>query len=205
MKNQAPFTMGAFSSSLERILKKYEDGDCMLFTPVQLPKTSGNGQVKSTSISPRRTISEKRNTTATLHANPSKPLPNLAEDEDTIFLRNNISNLESQSLDLRSEIDSLKDDISHLQKQIANIQQETLRKSDYRVSPPKTLKSPLKKGRQVVTPIEQKEQEGVVIDYKKEYETIKAKYDGLKKVLEKTSHASRIPVSNFKQMMHPKG
>ena len=162
------------SSSLQRILRTYEDADTILFEPVSLPKAN---QINSPNFQTRKsgkTIAP----TAKLHSNPLKPLPSLAEDEDTMYLRSQVSELEHQSLDLTVQIQLTQQKIEELEKQLASLATQNVPASKAR----KFVKSPTYVRGKQITP-RGMNSKNLATYYRDKFEKVKAQYEGLTKVL----------------------
>ena len=112
-------------SSLDAILRSYEETDYILFDPVTLPKASD----KKPNSNSRKSRKDSQLTNSVLHSNPKKPLGSLPEDEESRILLNRLNDLEHQQLDLSSQIELAQQSIAQLERQLAEITNNDMRKS----------------------------------------------------------------------------
>ncbi|OHS95305.1 hypothetical protein TRFO_38592 [Tritrichomonas foetus] len=193
------------SSSLERILRTYEEADCILFEPVTLSKqNSGNSSNFQSRKSGKIPVH-----TAKLHSNPQKPLPSLAEDEDTLFLRSQVFELEHQSLDLTVQIQLMQQKIDELEKELTSFTTQNVsnypQNNQFAPHSPKKPKkvgpSPaLSRGHQI-TP-RRMAPKNMAEFYKDKYEKVKAQYEGLTKVLSQHGQfPSKVPIGNARHVV----
>lgn len=172
----------SLSSALEKILKSYEETDYILFDPVILPKPSEK--------KPNSRKSKKDNpfSGSILHSNPQKPLPSLAEDEDTRLLQARLTELQHQSLDLSTQIQYTQKRIFELEKELNDISRNDAKKSIHaptsssKPGRPSLISSDLRKTpRRSIADRMTPEQR--ILDYQEKYYKAKAKLDNLQQVL----------------------
>jgi hypothetical protein len=173
---------------LERIVRKYEDMDSILFDPVTFPRSvSSNGL--------RRLTVEKRPMITGLHQNQVKVLPALAEDDETRTLRKEVSDLEHQSLDLSYNIQYLQQRITVLSSQISDLTNQEF--SKIAIPPPPLLRKDRTGTPRGMQPTD------MIAYYRQKYEDVKAKYEGLTKALSQQGRITRISMSNLRQITPP--
>lgn len=182
-------------SSLDAILRSYEETDYILFDPVTLPKAADR-KLNSNSNS-RKSRKDSQLTNSVLHSNPKKPLGSLPEDEESRILLNRVNDLEHQQLDLTSQIELAQQSIAQLERQLAEITNSEMKKSlrsttTYQKSARQILHSPdVRRSRQPpprdMTPEQQE------MYYKDQYHRVRNMLDQLKLVLE-TRDSAPIPL-----------
>ena len=120
---QRSFYNSQMSSGLQRLLRSYEDQDCIAFDPVVY---------KPATAPPRGPM--RRSSKAT------------SEDEDLVALRKEVSDLEAEQRDLDQQVKHLRECINDLQRQLGQ-------SVDPPPSPKsKPVRSPLLPKRRIVTP-----------------------------------------------------
>ncbi|OHT16792.1 hypothetical protein TRFO_41547 [Tritrichomonas foetus] len=188
------------SSSLERILRSYEETDCILFEPVTLPKAA---EIKS-NIPTRK--SNKNVSHSILHSNPQRPLPSLAEDEDTRELRAHVSELEHQSLDLTVQIQLMQQKIDELERQLAEIVTHDVPNNLHPITPPnkaRLLHSPELRRERQITPRGMTPKSRAAY-YRDKFEKVRAQYEGLTRVLSQQGQITRISANGLKHIRAPR-
>ena len=185
-------------SSLDTILRSYEETDYILFDAVTLPKASD----RKLNTNSRKSRKDSQLTNLILHSNPKKPLGSLPEDEESKILLKRLNDLEHQTIDLSSQIDLAQKTIAQLEKQLSEITNNDLKKSKkitstYQKTARQILHSPdIRKSRQP-TPLDMtSEQEEIY--YREKYYKVKKQLDQLKLVLE--TNESFAPTSLSKGM-----
>jgi hypothetical protein len=163
-------------AAILRIVRSYEDKDCVLFDPVTISRST-SAPIHSSPAVPRRIGLDRRLKTPATHPNPIKPLPSLPEDSETRDLRAHVNDLEHQILDLESEIKSRQQTISDLRRQLKSL--GDLGSGRLTVSPRRTMKglAPV-----ALTPPKPQTPDELVAFYRQKYEEEKRKYDGLMQV-----------------------
>lgn len=180
-------------SSLDAILRSYEETDYILFDPVTLPKASDR-KLNSNS---RKSRKDSQLTNSVLHSNPKKPLGSLPEDEESRILLNRVNDLEHQQLDLTSQIELAQQSIAQLERQLAEITNSEMKKSiransTYQKSARQILHSPdVRRSRQPTPQDMTPEQQEMY--YKDKYHRVRNMLDQLKLVLE-TKEAAPTPL-----------
>ncbi|KAK8891305.1 hypothetical protein M9Y10_028513 [Tritrichomonas musculus] len=171
-------------SSLDAILRSYEETDYILFDPVTLPKASD----KKPNSNSRKSRKDSQLTNSVLHSNPKKPLGSLPEDEESRILLNRVNDLEHQQLDLSSQIELAQQSIAQLERQLAEITNNDMKKSirpisTYQKTARQILHSPdIRRSRQP-TPNDMTPEQSEM-HYKDLYHRVRNQLDQLKLVLE---------------------
>jgi len=171
-----------FPSSLLNRISILEKNDYVLVDYVVL---KGVSQGHFSPTSPRKRNNEiSRPRSGFPHQNTLAPLPSLPEDDDTRFLRKQISDLESQLLDYDSEIESISQEIFALESKISELI------NDNNTSRISLSSSKLQMPKKMLQKPSEKDQAALAQYYKTLYEEEKQKLDGLNQVLSR---------GNFKQ------
>lgn len=186
-----PFPLG---DALEQVISEYEDHDCILFDPVQLPSNVGRSQ--SPFDARRRTPGEKR-FSIQAHSNHSKPLPGLASEDDLRAIRQEISLLERQKSDNCMQIEMLERDINKFNNQLAALSAPNV--SVFPVTPPKygasgaSARATAKRVRPLQKPVDE-----IALEYQRKFEKLSKDYEKLKDSLMKKGKLTRGSVNGLK-------
>ena len=178
-----------FPKPLQKLIDTYDSQDTTLFEAISIRHNTTPTHNYTQSPRKRTTSGESGRNKGNGHLGTSHaPLPSLAGDSETVFLRNNCGQLEAQCIDLDVQIQWLEADIAKLEKAI---QTKTAQLSKpNRVSQgeqPKMVRTPNGSQRpRVPTP---KDKNGVDLAqyYKTMYEKERQEYEGLQNALSQSS------------------
>jgi hypothetical protein len=159
------------SAALERAVRSLELGDAILFDAVSLPRSPSSGAPAA-----RRSGAEKRLKTS-IHASATRPLPSLPEDEDTRVLRAQVGDLEHESTDLDVQLQLAEKAVAELRGQLEALsaRADAPAPSPRRGSAARPARPETPDG---LTPPER------ALFWKQQHDAMKAKLDGLTRVLE---------------------
>ena len=173
-----------FPPALQKLINDYDSHDKTLFEAVTFRHSSTPTHNYTQSPRKRLGTNESGRIRNSGHLSSSHaPLPSLAGDAETVFLRNYCNDLEGQCIDLDVQIQLLETDISKLEKTIQTVHNQLSRPNRVIDSVPKMVRTPNGNTRQrAATP---KDEDGVNLAqyYKTMYEKEKLEYEGLKNAL----------------------
>ena len=179
-----------FPNSLQKLINYYDSQDTTLFETVSFRHTQT--PTHNYTQSPRKrtgTGDSGRGKTSGHLANSHAPLPSLAGDSETVYLRNHCGQLEAQNIDLDVQIQWLESDIAKLEKTIQTVSSQLSKPS--RVShgdmSPKKVRTPNGTHRTRVPTPQDKNGISLAQYYKTMYEKKKQELDGLKNALSQSS------------------
>ena len=178
-----------FPKPLQKLIDTYDSQDTTLFEAVSTRHNSTPTHNYTQSPRKRSTSGDSGRNKGNGHlTNTHAPLPSLAGDSETVFLRNNCGELEAQCIDLDVQIQWLEADIAKLEKAIQTKTSQLSKPNRIsRGESPKMVRTPNGSQRQrVPTP---KDKDGVDLAqyYKTMYEKERQEYEGLQNALSQSS------------------
>jgi hypothetical protein len=192
-----------FPDALQKLIDNYDAQDATLFEAVSFRHSSTPNHNYTQSPRKRTGTNESNRTKAGGYlTNSHAPLPDLAGDSETLFLRNVCDDLENQDFDLDVQIRLLEKDIAQLKNTIQEFQTQLSRPNRMIDSTPKMVRTPNSSTRpRAVTP---KDMEGANLAqyYKTLYEKEKLEFEGLINALSSDKTANTRKTTLFKRAVN---